>query len=177
MKKISLIAILGIVMSFTSSKKSIYDQNYSFTSLEGKEISLNQFKGKKLLIVNTASKCGYTRQYKQLQELHQMYGEKLTIIGMPCNQFSGQEPGSEAEIKSFCQKNFGVEFLMSSKIDVAGSNQAPIYKWLTSEQLNGLEDSSVGWNFQKYLINENGELLGHYSSSVSPTDKKITDRI
>lgn len=175
MKKLSFIALIALMMSFTATQPSIYEKDFKFTSLEGKEMSLNQFKGKKVLIVNTASKCGYTKQYKDLQELHKTYGDKVVIIGMPCNQFGGQEPGAEKEIKTFCEKNYGVEFLMSSKIDVKGSNQSDIYKWLTSKSMNGLEDSSVGWNFQKYLLNENGELMGHFSSSVNPMSKKITD--
>lgn len=177
MRKFSLLSIVALLFSFSSSAPSIYDKDFTFTSLDGKEIKINQFRGKKILIVNTASECGYTRQYKDLQELHSKYKDKLVIIGMPCNQFGGQEPGSEKDIKTFCEKNYGVEFMMTSKIDVKGSNQAPIYKWLTSKNQNGLEDSSVKWNFQKYLLDENGKLIGHFSSSVNPLSSSIINSL
>ena len=125
---------------------SIYD--YSFTSIDGIKISLNQFKGKKMLFVNVASRCGFTSQYKELQVLHEKYHDGLVLIGFPCDQFGGQEPGTEKEIKAFCQKNFGVDFIMSEKINVKGKNQHPIYSWLTQSSLNGVKNSSVLWNFQ-----------------------------
>ena len=177
MKKLSLFTVIALLFSFSSNLPSIYDNDFALTSLDGKDFNLSQFKGKKVLIVNTASECGYTRQYKDLQELHSNHKDKLVIIGMPCNQFGGQEPGSEKEIKTFCQKNYGVEVMMTSKINVKGDSQAPIYKWLTSKSLNGLEDSSVKWNFQKYLLNENGELIAHYSSSVNPMSKTILNAL
>jgi glutathione peroxidase len=151
---------------------SIYD--ISITSLEGKTIDLNDFKGKKILFVNVASKCGFTSQYKNLQKLHDTYGEKVEVIGIPCNQFGSQEPGSAAEIKEFCTKNYGVSFLMSEKCDVKGSNQHKLYKWLTMKSENGVEDSTVGWNFQKYLVDENGKLMQVFKSGVGPMDASIT---
>jgi len=151
---------------------SIYD--ISITSLEGKTIDLNDFKGKKILFVNVASKCGFTSQYKNLQKLHDTYGEKVEIIGIPCNQFGSQEPGSAAEIKEFCTKNYGVSFLMSEKSQVKGANQHPLYKWLTNKSENGIKDSNVSWNFQKYLVDENGKLMQVFKSGVNPMDASIT---
>jgi len=151
---------------------SIYD--IAITSLKGKTIDLNDFKGKKILFVNVASKCGFTSQYKNLQKLHDTYGEKVEIIGIPCNQFGSQEPGSAAEIKEFCTKNYGVSFLMSEKSQVKGANQHPLYKWLTNKSENGIKDSNVSWNFQKYLVDENGKLMQVFKSGVSPMDASIT---
>ena len=151
---------------------SIYD--ISITSLEGKTIDLNDFKGKKILFVNVASKCGFTSQYKNLQKLHDTYGEKVEIIGIPCNQFGSQEPGTAAEIKEFCTKNYGVSFLMSEKSQVKGANQHPLYKWLTNKSENGIKDSNVSWNFQKYLVDENGKLMQVFKSGVNPMDASIT---
>jgi glutathione peroxidase len=155
-----------------AQSKSIYD--YSFTNIDGEEVKLEKFKGKKILFVNVASKCGFTGQYKELQELHQTYGEKVVLIGFPCDQFGGQEPGTEEEIKTFCTKNYGVEFLMASKIDVKGENQHPIYAWLTEVELNGEEESTVMWNFQKYLISEEGKFIKVFKSGVKPMSTKIT---
>lgn len=150
---------------------NIYD--YSFTDISGNEVQLSSFKGKKILFVNVASKCVYTPQYDQLQELHEKYGDKLVIIGFPCNQFLSQERGSEKEIATFCRKNYGVEFLMASKIDVKGKNQHPIYQWLTNKKLNGVKRSKVKWNFNKYLVDEEGKLLARFKSKVKPMDEKI----
>lgn len=152
--------------------KHIYD--YSISSIDGNEINLRDFEGSKILFVNVASECGFTPQYKDLQELHEKYGEKLVIIGLPCNQFGGQEPGTKEEIKTFCEKNYGVEFLITEKIDVKGKDQHPIYKWLTEEDMNGVKSSSVKWNFQKYLVDENGKFLDMFSSTVNPMSDKIT---
>lgn len=151
--------------------------SYSFTDIDGNEVSMEQFKGKKILIVNVASKCGYTPQYEELQKLHVQYGDKVTLIGFPCNQFMHQEPGEESEIKEFCQRNYGVEFLMASKIDVKGDDQHPIYKWLTSKELNGVESTKVAWNFQKYLIDESGKYMEKFEPGVKPLDKEITDKL
>jgi len=155
-----------------NKEKSIYD--IELTSLSGEQINLSDFKGKKILFVNVASKCGYTSQYKYLQELSEKYGEKVEVIGLPCNQFGNQEPGSKSEIKEFCTKNYGVTFLMTEKIDVKGANQHDLYKWLTTKSMNQAFDSSVKWNFQKYLIDENGQLLKKFSSGVNPMSNEIT---
>lgn len=136
-------------------------------------IDLEQFRGKKVLFVNVASKCGYTPQYKGLQELYEEYGEEVEIIGLPCNQFKSQEPGSAEEIADFCETNFGITFLLTSKIDVKGENQHPIYQWLTQRSKNGKMDSEVKWNFNKYLIDEEGRLIVHFGSGVRPMSNKI----
>ena len=148
--------------------------SYSFINIEGEKVDLSSFKGKKILFVNVASKCGFTGQYKQLQQLHEEYGDNLVLIGFPCNQFAKQEKGSEAEIQTFCKKNYGVEFLMASKIDVKGKSQHPIYNWLTSKKLNGVKRSKVRWNFNKYLVDENGQFVAHFKTRINPKDDKIT---
>jgi len=154
---------------------SIFD--YSFVDIDGETVSLKQFQGKKILFVNVASKCGFTGQYAALQELHEQFSEGLILIGFPCDQFGGQEPGSEKEIKEFCQKRYGVTFLMASKIDVKGENQHPIYQWLTQKNHNGVEDSEVAWNFSKYLVNGKGKYIGHFGSKVKPLSVKITNSL
>jgi glutathione peroxidase len=154
-----------------SSKKSIYD--IEINSLQGKPINLSLFKGKKILFVNVASKCGFTPQYKELQKLHNLHEESLVVIGVPCNQFGKQEPGNSNEINEFCQVNYGVSFLITEKISVKGNEQHPLYSWLTKKNENGRKNSSVKWNFQKYLINEDGELIDYYYSITSPTSSKI----
>jgi glutathione peroxidase len=154
-----------------SAKKSIYD--IEINSLQGKPINLSLFKGKKILFVNVASKCGFTPQYKELQKLHNIYEESLVVIGVPCNQFGKQEPGNSSEINEFCQVNYGVSFLITEKISVKGKEQHPLYSWLTNKNENGRKNSSVKWNFQKYLLNEDGELIDYYYSITSPTSSKI----
>jgi len=151
---------------------SVYD--ISINNLQGKPINLSAFKGKYLLFVNVASKCGFTKQYKELQELSDTYKDQLVIIGSPCNQFGRQEPGDATQIQEFCQLNFGVTFPLTEKLDVKGKNQHPLYTWLTSKELNGKKRSSVKWNFQKYIVDENGELLNYYYSLTKPMSSKIT---
>jgi glutathione peroxidase len=160
-----------INMDNTTPSKSIYDM--SITSLMGDDIDMKALKGKKVLFVNVASQCGYTPQYAELQKLSEKHGDDLTVIGLPCNQFGGQEPGSADDIARFCEKNYGVTFTITEKIDVKGKNQHPLYAWLTQKKLNGVEDSEVKWNFQKYLVSENGELLKVYSSSVKPMSAEL----
>ncbi|WP_051336391.1 glutathione peroxidase [Aquimarina latercula] len=157
------------------SFQSIYD--IKINSLDNKVIDLANYKGKKILFVNVASKCGFTKQYKDLQKLYNLYPDKLMIIGSPCNQFSQQEPGNASEIQSFCERNYGVTFIMTQKIDVKGINQHPLYEWLTSKQKNNKKSSSVKWNFQKYLIDEKGELIDYYYSITSPISSKITKHL
>ena len=140
----------------TMNLKSVYD--IKINSLQGRPIDLKQFKGKFILFVNVASKCGFTPQYRDLQNLHEAYGNRLQVIGLPCNQFGAQEPGNANEIESFCEVNYGVSFLITEKIDVKGKNQHPIYKWLTNKTENGVSNSTVKWNFQKYLVSEEGKL-------------------
>ena len=154
------------------ASKSIYD--IDINSLQGKPINLSEFKGKKLLFVNVASKCGFTPQYKELQELQESYKEELVIIGVPCNQFGKQEPGNSEEIQEFCEVNYGISFLITEKINVAGSSQHPLYEWLTKKAINGKQNSTVKWNFQKYLIDEEGEFLDYFYSITKPMNSRIT---
>ena len=151
--------------------KSIYD--LSFKTIDGAEKSLSQFKDKKILFVNVASKCGFTKQYEDLEQLYQNYKDNLVIIGFPCNQFGNQESGTSEEIKQFCSLNFGVSFVLSEKIKVKGSDQHPIYSWLTKESENGKKDSKVKWNFQKYLVNEKGSLVDYFYSTTNPQSDSI----
>ena len=153
----------------------IYD--ITINDIEGKGINLNDFKGKYVLFVNVASNCGFTRQYKDLQTLYDKYKDELVVVGVPCNQFGGQEPQDEKKIQEFCEKNYGVSFILTKKVDVKGSNQHPIYKWLTEKKLNGFSNSSVKWNFQKYFINKNGKLINYFLSTTSPISSKITSLI
>ncbi|QMU65959.1 MAG: glutathione peroxidase [Flavobacteriaceae bacterium] len=150
---------------------SIY--NISIKSLQGETIHFSDFKGKKILFVNVASECGFTPQYKALQELYETYQNILVVIGIPCNQFGKQEPGTSEEIQKFCKINYGVSFLITEKIDVKGKNQHSLYTWLTKKIHNGKKNSSVKWNFQKYLVNENGRLIDYFYSITSPTSSKI----
>ncbi|MBU7576533.1 MAG: glutathione peroxidase [Flavihumibacter sp.] len=150
----------------------IYD--FKLKTLDGKPMDMAQFKGKKMLIVNTASKCGYTKQYADLQELHEKYGSKVTVVGFPANNFGGQEPGSNEEIASFCKKNFGVSFPMAEKVSVKGSDIHPLFKYLTEEAGKMGVKEPIKWNFTKFLIDENGKLLAVFPSGVKPTDEAIT---
>ena len=154
---------------------SIYD--IKINSLTGKPIDLNQFRGKHILFVNVASKCGFTPQYKELQELSDTYKDSLAVIGVPCNQFGSQEPGDSTEIETFCQVNYGVTFLITEKVDVKGNNQHPLYSWLTKKSKNGNSSSTVKWNFQKYLLSPKGELIDFYYSITSPISPKITKHL
>jgi glutathione peroxidase len=176
MKKLSLILSLIIFTLFAYSQKSFYD--FKVKDIDGKDFNLSNLKGKKVLVVNTASKCGFTPQYKQLQEVFEKYGgDKFTIIGFPANNFGKQEPGTNQEISEFCEKNYGVKFQMMSKISVKGDDMDPLYQWLTSKNKNGVIDSEVKWNFQKYLIDENGKLVDVVYSNVKPDDDKIVSWI
>jgi len=138
-------------------------------------LCLNSFKGKKILLVNVASQCGFTKQYSDLETLYQTYKDKLVIIGFPCNQFGGQESGTEEEILQFCSSKYSVTFPITTKIEVKGSNQHPIYKWLTKKSENEVDDYTVGWNFNKFLLDENGQLIGYFGSRVNPLDLSITN--
>ena len=162
------------VTSENVMKQSIY--TFKVQDIEGKEFDFASLKGKKIMVVNTASKCGLTPQYKDLQALSVEYKDKgLVIIGFPANDFMKQEPGSNEEIGAFCQKNYGVTFPMMSKITVKGNEMHPIYQFLTQKAKNGLEDSEVEWNFQKYLLNEKGELEKVMSPRTNPNDKEILE--
>ena len=178
----SFLSALLMSFSFTNkdtievaTSKNIYD--YSFTTIEGKKVKLSDYKGKKLLIVNTASFCGYTPQYEALEKIAEMYKDKLVVLGFPANDFGFQEPESNKKIKEFCTKNYHVSFTLSEKVKVKGDSMTPIYQWLTKKELNGKMDSHVKWNFQKYLIDENGNYVQMFGSKITPDSKEITDLI
>lgn len=154
--------------------KTFHD--FSIKSIEGNTINFADYKGKKILVVNVASECGYTPQYAQLQELHENASDQLVIVGFPCNDFGGQEPGSHATIQQFCQVRYGVTFPLSEKIGIK-TNTHSIYQWLTQKSENGVKDSEVTWNFCKYLIDENGHLVGNFSHSVTPFDDSILKHV
>ena len=184
MKAILLILFSGLLIVCCGNRKasrpeivevqstsSIYD--FEKKAITGETISLADYKGKKILIVNTASKCGNTPQYADLQKLHETYGGELVILGFPANNFAGQEPGSNAEIATFCKENYGVTFQMFEKVSVLGDDQDPLYRWLTDKNLNGWNEEEPNWNFSKYLINENGELVNYFAASVNPMGEEI----
>ncbi len=189
MKKIFYIFLMGIISFFSScfvgkSKKiepvkdsapasSIY--NIRIKSLDGtSDVKLSDYKGKYIVIVNTASECGYTYQYKDLQEFYTRFRDSgVVVLGCPCNQFGAQEPGTVAEIGSFCQKNYGVTFPLTEKIEVKGPNQHPLYQWLTQKQKNGASDFEVKWNFNKFIISPDGHLVQFFGSGVKPGDREF----
>lgn len=154
---------------------SIYD--FKVPSLDGGTIDFAAFKGKKILIVNTASQCGYTPQYEGLQKLYTKYGGNVIVVGFPANNFGAQEPGSNGEIKTFCQKNYGVTFPMAEKVSVKGDDMAPIFKWLTSKSLNGVSDAEIKWNFTKFLIDEEGNWMAKFDSKVDPFSPEIISKL
>lgn len=151
--------------------KSIYD--FTLNNIDGKPVKLSEYKGKKLLLVNVASKCGYTPQYEELQKLYETYKGKLTILAFPANNFGGQEPGTSEDIKSFCSENYGVTFPIFEKISVKGVDKHPLYRWLSDKKLNGWNNEEPSWNFCKYFINAKGELVKFFPSKVKPMDKEI----
>ncbi|MCU4155719.1 glutathione peroxidase [Carboxylicivirga sp. A043] len=176
MKFIFSTLLFSLIALTTQAQESFYD--FEVTTIEGQPFQLSQLKGKKVMVVNVASKCGLTPQYKELQKVYELYGgDDFTIIGFPANNFMKQEPGTNDEIATFCEKNYGVTFLMMSKISVKGDDIHPLYKWLTSGELNNFGDSKVKWNFQKYLINEKGEIEKVISPKTKPDDKEIIDWI
>jgi glutathione peroxidase len=167
-----LLCALTLNMNAQQNQKSFYD--FTVTDINGKAFSMSSLKGYKVMIVNVASKCGYTPQYEELQKLYDRYKDNnFVIVAFPANNFGNQEPGTNAEIKEFCRVNYGVTFPMMQKISVKGEDQAPIYKWLTQKSENGVIDQEVTWNFQKYLIDENGKLAAVYLPKVSPLDENI----
>jgi len=155
--------------------ESFYDLEAQ--SIDGNTIKMSDFKNKNILIVNVASKCGYTPQYKSLQKLHELYKDKLHILAFPSNAFLNQEPGSNKEIKKFCEVNFGVQFDIFEKISVKGNDIHPIYDWLSNETLNGWNNKKPNWNFNKYLIDKEGKLVGLWGASIDPQSKEITNLI
>jgi len=185
--KLSALILLALVAVFILAFRGRFqkpshlmgDEAFSFydlkvVGLKGGELRMADYKGKYVLCVNVASKCGNTPQYKDLQALSEKYGDRLVVIGFPCNQFLYQEPGSADEIAEFCERNYGVTFSLSEKIDVKGKNQHPIYQWLTSKKLNGVSDAEVSWNFNKFLVSPDGKWLAHFGGKVEPLGEEIT---
>lgn len=155
--------------------KTAYD--YPLKTITGENLDLSSYKGKKILLVNTASACGLTLQYKQLEELYENFKDKLEVIGLPCNDFAGQEPGSEKEIAQFCEVNYGVTFPLTGKVKIKGGEVDPLYQFLTKKELNGYADSEVVWNFQKYLIDESGHLQAVFAPPVEPLSDEVLKAI
>ena len=177
MKKIFFAGLLMVfVLGASAQNKTLYD--FKVTTLDGQAFDLSSLKGKKVLVVNTASKCGLTPQYASLQKLYDTYKDQnFVIVGFPANNFASQEPGTNSEIKEFCTKNYGVTFPMMSKISVKGVDIDPLYKWLTSKSLNGVVDAEIQWNFQKFMINEQGKMVGFVSPKELPNSPTITNWI
>jgi len=172
MKTFFILVLLTAAVGWADAQESFY--NFKVKDIDGKIFDFAQLEGKKVMVVNTASKCGLTPQYRQLQALYEQFGhDKFTIIGFPANNFLHQEPGSESQIAEFCQKNYGVTFPMMSKISVKGKDIHPLYQWLTQKEKNGVMDSGVSWNFQKYLIDESGKLVDIIKPTVRPDDDRI----
>lgn len=172
--KIAALLLLSFITTAMTAQDNIH--NFQIAGLNGDSIDFADFKGKKILIVNTASECGYTPQYEQLQELHKTHGTGLVIIGFPANNFGAQEPGSDTDISTFCAKNYGVTFLMASKVSVQGSDQHSLFSWLCAQE-NEDFTGDIKWNFEKFLIDEAGQVIRRYRSGVSPLDKAITNAL
>ena len=173
MKFYSLIFLLTNLL-IMNAQKSVHE--FTINTIDGESKNLSDFKGKKMLFVNTASQCGFTPQYMELQELHEKHGEELVIIGFPANNFGGQEPGSNEQIKMFCQKNYGVSFMLSEKVSVKGENIDPIFKWLNAQDNQSFK-GDIMWNFEKYLIDESGKLIKRFRSMTKPDSDKIISLI
>ena len=173
MKFYSLIFLLTNLL-IMNAQKSVHE--FTINTIDGESKNLSDFNGKKMLFVNTASQCGFTPQYLELQELHEKHGEELVIIGFPANNFGGQEPGSNDQIKKFCQKNYGVSFMLSEKVSVKGKNIDPIFKWLNAQDNQSFK-GDIMWNFEKYLIDESGKLIKRYRSMTKPDSDKIISLI
>lgn len=169
---------LFITMLFNTlimmSQQSVHE--FTINTIDGESKKLSDFKGKKMLFVNTASQCGFTPQYMELQELHEKHGDELVIIGFPANNFGGQEPGSNDQIKTFCKKNYGVSFMLSEKVSVKGKNIDPLFKWLNTQDNQSFK-GDIMWNFEKYLIDESGKLIKRYRSMTKPDSDKIISLI
>ncbi len=172
--KFLLITTLLFNTLIMMSQQSVHE--FTITTIDGQSKNLSDFKGKKMLIVNTASQCGFTSQYMELQEVHEKLGGELVIIGFPANNFGGQEPGSNDQIKSFCQKNYGVSFLLSEKVSVKGNNISPLFNWLNTQDNQSFK-GDIMWNFEKYLIDESGKLIKRYRSMTKPGSDKIISLI
>jgi glutathione peroxidase len=173
MYKLMLVSAIAILSAFSTQMESNTVYQFKVPALDGGTIDFASFKGKKILIVNTASECGYTPQYEDLQKLYSAYKDKVVIVGFPANNFGQQEPGTNEQIKEFCKKNYGVTFPMAAKVSVKGDDIAPIYKWLTTKSLNGTMDAEIKWNFGKFLLDEKGMLIAYFPSKVKPMSEEI----
>jgi len=171
MRLLLSIVTVAMLFSFHPGPKSIYD--FKIKGVDGKTIDFSKYKGKKILIVNTASKCGYTPQYDGLQKLYEEHKDKLVIIGFPSDNFAGQEFHNDDSISTFCKKNYGVTFPLTTRVDVKGENITPVYKYLCNKSENGVLDATISWNFNKFIIDENGKLLQHFDSKVTPDDPEL----
>jgi len=171
---INTLLILFSLLTTPTPPKSVYD--FTIKTIDGKQVKLSKFKGKKIMIVNTASKCGYTPQYEALEKLHQQYGKDVVLIGFPAGNFGGQELATNAEIQDFCKKNFGVTFLLSEKVSVKGADINPLFAYLTATE-NPDFKGEIKWNFEKFLINEKGQLVHRYRSATKPLDAVITKNL
>jgi len=163
------ILLLSAGLLFIST---LYD--FKVPSLDGSTIDFSKYKGKKVLIVNTASECGYTPQYADLEKLYEAHKSNLVVVGFPANNFGGQEPGTNTEIKEFCKKNYGVTFPMAGKVSVKGDDIHPLFKWLTTKSENGVMDAEIKWNFTKFLLDEKGKLIAVFPSKINPNSEEIT---
>jgi glutathione peroxidase len=172
MKYFLTLAVVAMLSAFTlPGGPTIH--SFKVKSIEGGMIDFSKFKGKKILVVNTASKCGFTPQYEALEKAYEEYKDKLVIVGFPANNFKEQEPGTDTEISEFCKARYGVKFPLASKISVKGDDTAPIYKWLTSKTENGVLDATITWNFNKFLLDENGKVIAYFPSNVKPDSDEI----
>ncbi len=172
MKSLIFAGLLTLAQPFFKIPDRMSIHEFKVEAIDGSTIDFSTFKGKKILIVNTASRCGYTPQYAQLEELHKNHGDKIVVVGFPANNFGGQEPGSNKDIASFCEKNYGVSFLMAAKVSVKGSDMHPLFQWLTTAS-NPDFSGDIKWNFEKFMLDEKGQLIHRYRSGTSPTDKDI----
>lgn len=170
--KLYLLLLIGVVAFTPHKPNKIY--RFKINSIDGGIIDFSKFRGKKILVVNTASNCQYTYQYAELQNLYLTYSDKLVVVGFPCNQFGNQEEGNDSDINNFCKTRYGVTFPLSTKINVVGDSIAPIYKWLCNKKENGVLDATIKWNFNKFLINEKGRLIAHFTSNIKPDSREIT---
>ncbi len=162
-------------MTEIQPKTSFYD--LEALSIDGETVSMSEYKGKKIIVLNVASKCGYTPQYADWEAFYQENKSHIVILGFPCNQFLGQEPGSNEDIKSFCTLNYGVTFPIFDKVNVKGKDQHPVYQWLTNPDQNGWNSEVPGWNFSKYLINENGQLTHYFASAITPDSPEFIEAL
>lgn len=174
LEKLKFSSSSSISKTAQSSPEQAILYNIALHDINGTPIEISRFKGKHILFVNVASECGFTSQYKDLQKLSDSFENQLVVIGLPCNQFGKQEPGNANQIKTFCERNFGVTFLLTEKVAVKGVKQHPLYTWLTKKNLNKVKSSTVKWNFQKYLVDDKGKLIDYFYSTTKPMSSKIT---